>query len=175
MARKNASLLRPPLFYEVQSIRQPRVWALVAILPAGFTLLLIWQVLLGHPAGPRPLPNSSVIGWTIFLWLVWLRLITIRLATRVDPGKVSVSLRGLWKVRRIALAEVSGAEVVTYQPVEDYGGYGIRLTKRGRAYIASGDRGVRLTFAKGGRVLIGSQEPEKLAQAIAAARAISPS
>jgi hypothetical protein len=60
-------------------------------------------------------------------------------------------------------------EVVTYQPVEDYGGC-IRLTKRGRAYIASGDRGVRLFFAKGGGILIGSQQPERLAQAIAAAR-----
>lgn len=165
MAAENTSLFR-----EAQSIRQPRVWALVAILPAAFTLLLIWQVILGHPTGTTPLPDTSVIGWTIFLWLVWLRLITIKLATKVESGKLSVSLRGLWTLRRISLAEVTGAEVVTYSPVEDYGGFGIRLTKRGRAYIASGDRGVRLIFAKGGRILIGSQQPEKLAQAITAAR-----
>ncbi len=159
-----------PLFREVQSIRQPRVWALLGILPAAFTLLLIWQVVLGHPAGPHPMPNANVTGWTIFLWLVWLRLITIKLATKVQAGKLSISLRGLWTVRRIALPDVARTEVVTYRPVEDYGGYGIRLTKRGRAYIAHGDRGVRLIFGKGGRILIGSQQPEKLAQAIAAAR-----
>jgi hypothetical protein len=158
------------LFRELQAIRQPRVWALIAILPTGFTLLLIWQVLLGHPAGPHPMPNANVIGWTIFLWLVWLRLVTIKLATRVQRGKLSISLRGLWTVRRIALADVSKIEVIAYRPVEDYGGYGIRLSKRGRAYIASGDRGVRLTFAKGGSILIGSQIPEKLAQAVEAAR-----
>lgn len=165
MAAKN-----PPLYREVQSIRQPRVWALLGILPAAFTLLLIWQVVLGHPAGPHPMPNANVIGWTIFLWLVWLRLITIKLATKVESGKLSMSLGGLWTVRRVTLADVSRTEVVTYQPVEDYGGYGIRLTKRGRAYIARGDRGVRLFFAKGGGILIGSQHPERLAQAIAAAR-----
>ncbi len=88
----------------------------------------------------------------------------------MGPGKLSISLRGLWTVRRIALPDVARTEVVTYHPVEDYGGYGIRLTKRGRAYIANGDRGVRLIFGKGGRMLIGSQQPEKLAQAIAAAR-----
>lgn len=160
----------PPLFREVQTIRQPRVWALLAILPGAFTLLLIWQVVLGHPAGPHPMPDANVIGWTIFLWLVWLRLVTIRLATKVEPGRISISLRGLWTVRRIRVADLTSHEVVTYHPVEDYGGYGMRLTKRGRAYIASGERGVRLVFAQGGKVLIGSQEPEKLAQAITAAR-----
>jgi hypothetical protein len=159
-----------PLFREVQAIRQPKVWALVAILPAGFTFLLIWQVLLGHPAGPQPMPNASVIGWTVFLWLIWLRLITVKLSTRIERGAISISLRGLWRVRRIAVVDIGKTEIVTYRPIEDYGGYGIRLTKRGRAYIAGGNRGVRLTFAKGGKILVGSQVPEQLAQAIEVAR-----
>jgi len=158
------------LFREDQAIRQPRVWGLVAILPAGFTLLLIWQVWLGHQTGPHPMTNSNVIGWTIFLWLIWLRLITVKLRTTVEPDRISIRLRGLWNVRRISAADVSKTEIVSYRAVEDYGGYGIRLTKRGRAYIASGDRGVRLTFAKGGKILIGSQHPEELAKAIAAAK-----
>jgi len=157
------------LFREEQAIRQPRIRVLVAILPAGFTLLLVWQVVLGHQAGPHPMPNGNVVGWTVFLWLVYLRLITVRLVTTVEPGRLSVSLRGLWTVRRIAPADVRRTDVVTYRPVEDYGGYGIRLTKRGRAYIASGDRGVRLTLSKGGTILIGSQRPGDLVRSIAAA------
>lgn len=157
------------LFREEQKIRQPRVWALVAILPGAFTLLLIWQVVLGHKAGEHPMTNGNVIGWTIFLWLVWLRLVTFRLVTKVVRGQLTVSMGGWWTVRRIALSEIGRTELVTYRPIEDYGGYGIRLTKRGRAYIASGDRGVRLTFAKGGKMLVGSQRPDELARAIAAA------
>jgi hypothetical protein len=157
------------LFREEQRFRQPSVRILPAILPAGFTLLLIWQVVLGHPAGPHPMGNGDVIGWTIFLWLVYLRLITIKLVTTVEPGRVSVSLRGLWRLRKIALTEVAKSEAVTYSPA-DYGGYGIRLTKHGKAYIASGGRGVRLTLANGGKVLVGSQRADELAQAIAAAR-----
>jgi hypothetical protein len=166
---------KPPLlFREEQRFRQPRIWVLLAILPVGFTLLLIWQVVLGHPAGRHPMSNSQVIGWTVFLWLVYLRLITIKLVTivvpgKAEPGKLSVSLRGLWTIRRIPLAEVGKTEVVSYAPAADYGGYGIRLTRRGKAYIASGDRGVRFTLLKGGRVLVGSQRPEELAEAIAAA------
>jgi hypothetical protein len=160
---------KPPLlFREEQRFRQPRIWVLLAILPVGFTLLLIWQVVLGHQAGQHPMSNGQVIGWTVFLWLVYLRLITITLVTIVEPGKLYISLRGLWTVRGIPLAEVGKTEVITYAPVADYGGYGIRLTRRGKAYIAGGDRGVRLTLLKGARVLVGSQRPDELAQAIAA-------
>jgi hypothetical protein len=157
------------LFREEQRFRQLSIRLLPAILPAGFTLLLIWQVVLGHSAGPQPMANGDVIGWTIFLWLIYLRLVTIKLVTTVEPGKLSISLRGLWTIRRIPLADVGKAEAVTYSAA-DYGGYGIRLTKYGKAYIASSDWGVQLTLAKGGKVLVGSQRAEELAKAIAAAR-----
>ena len=160
-----------PIFREEQTIRQPRIWGLTAILPTAFTLLLIWQVVLGHSIGEHPMSNGNVIGWTIFLWLVYLRLITTKMVTKVEPGKLVISTLGLWTLRKISLKEVGKTEVVSYRPVEDYGGYGVRLTKRGRAYIASGDRGVRITFAKGGKILIGSQRPEELERAIAAASA----
>ena len=53
-----------------------------------------------------------------------------------------------------------------YDPVRDYGGYGIRTTRHGTAYIAGGNRGVRLELAKGGTILIGSERPEELVSAI---------
>lgn len=160
----------PPLFYEQQGFKQRRVRYLLAIMPAAFLLLLIWQVILGHPTGHRPLSNGNVIGWTVFLWLIYLRLITMKLVTEVHTGDLRLSMHGLWSIRKIPLAGIGSAEVVTYDPVKDYGGYGIRLSPRGRAYIASGDRGVSLTPTKGMKVLVGSQRPQELAQAIAAAR-----
>ena len=45
--------------------------------------LLIWQVILGHPWGKQPMSNANVIGWTMFLWLIYFRLITVRLVTEV--------------------------------------------------------------------------------------------
>jgi hypothetical protein len=158
----------PPLFYEKQIFKHSRVRYLLAILPAAFLLLLIWQVILRHPTGRQPLSNGNVIGWTVFLWLVYLRLITLKLVTEVHAGNLHLSMHGLWSIRKIPLAGIGSAEVVIYDPVKDYGGYGIRLSPRGRAYIASGNRGVRLTLMKGMKVLVGSQRPQELAQAIAA-------
>jgi hypothetical protein len=110
--------------------------------------------------------NGSVIGWTIFLWLVYLRLVTVRLVTEVRHGDVSVAMRGFWRERRIPLAEITAAQAVTYDAVHDWGGYGIRTTRRGKAYIAGGGRGVRLQLVNGAMILISSERPEELVSAI---------
>jgi len=102
------------------------------------------------------------------LWVVYLRLVTVRLVTEVREGELAVAMRGLWRARRIPLGEIKSAKTVSYDPERDYGGYGIRTTRSGTAYIAGGNGGVRLELAKGGMVLIGSERPEELLSAIEA-------
>jgi len=155
-----------PLFQEIQSFHLLRLRILLAIPPVAMVLLFIWQVILGHPWGKQPISNAGVIGWTIFLWLVYLRLVTVRLVTRVRADEISVAMRGFWRERHIPLSEIKSAKVVTYDPVRDYGGYGIRTTRRGQAYIAGGHRGVRIELNKGGSVLIGSQRSDELQSVI---------
>jgi hypothetical protein len=151
-----------PVFHEIQSFRLKRVRILLAIPPVGMLLLLIWQVILGHPWGRQPASNASIAGWTIFLWLVYLRLVTVRLVTEVRTGEISVAMRGFWRERRIPLSQIKAAQAVTYDAARDWGGYGVRTTRRGKAYIAGGNRGVRLSLANGGMLLIGSERPEEL-------------
>jgi hypothetical protein len=143
-----------------------RLRLLLAIPPVLMLVVVLWQVVLGHPWGKQPMSNASAIGWTVFLWLVYFRLVTVRLVTDVRPAELSVAMRGLWRERRIPLVEIKSAKTVTYDPVRDYGGFGIRTTSRGKAYIAGGDRGVRLELVKGGAVLIGSAHAEELASVI---------
>ena len=155
-----------PLFREQQSFRQRRVFILLAIPPGAMLLLLVWQVILGHPWGTKPMSNARVVGWTVFLWLVYLHLVTVRLVTHVGSGKLTVGMRGLWRERHIPLKEIKSAKVVTYDAARDFGGYGIRTTQRAKAYIAGGNRGVRLELVTGAAVLIGSARPEELLKAI---------
>ena len=51
------------IFHEEQKFRLKRQRVLLAIPPVSMTLLVIWQVILGHPWGKQPLSNNSVIGW----------------------------------------------------------------------------------------------------------------
>jgi hypothetical protein len=151
------------LFYEAQRFTLGRTAVALAIPPCGMLGMLIWQVVLGHPWRKQPMSNANVIGWTVFLWIIYFRLITVRLVTEVRDSELLVSLRGFWRPRHIRLSDIRSAEIISYDPGRDYGGYGIRSTRREKAYIASGTRGVRLKLASGATVVVGSQRFEELA------------
>jgi hypothetical protein len=153
-------------FHEVQRLPLRRAAIVVAIPPIGMLVLLIWQVVLGHPWGRRPMSNASVIGWTIFLWVVYLRLMTVRLVTDLRERKLIVAMRGLWRARRISLSEIASVEVASFDPEREYGGYGIRSNRQETAYLAAGNRGVRVTLSKGTRIVVGSQRAEELADVL---------
>jgi hypothetical protein len=70
----------------------------------------------------------------------------------------------------MALEEIVSAELVTFRPIRDFGGWGIRHGGGGWAYTVRGNRGVRLTLQYGSPLLIGSQNAEDLYQAIERAR-----
>lgn len=145
---------------------QRRTQLLTAIPPVAMMLLVIWQVGLGHPWGKHPMSNGNVIGWTIFLWLIYLRLMTVKLVTEVRPGELFVAMRGLWRAQRIPWSSVQSARQVTFNPVRDWGGYGIRSTVKGKAYIASGTEGAQLELSGGALLLVGSQKAAELVRAI---------
>jgi len=153
-------------FHEVQRLPLRRAAIVVAIPPIGMLVLLVWQVVLGHPWGRRPMSNASVIGWTIFLWLVYLRLMTVRLVTDLREDKLTVAMRGLWRRRRISISEIAALEAASFDPEREYGGYGIRSSRQETAYLATGNRGVRVTLSNGARIVVGSQRAEELADVL---------
>lgn len=112
--------------------------------------------------------NADVVGWTVFLWLLYFRLITIRLVTEVRQGKLLIALRGLWRLRRVPLHQIRSVETISRDIARDYGGFGIRSTRNGRAYVASGPGGVLITLAEGEKLVVGSQRPDELVAAIRA-------
>ena len=65
-----------------------------------------------------------------------------------------------------AFNAIQNAEAVTYRPIMEYGGWGIRFGKNGKAYNVSGNKGVLLTLNEGKPILIGSQKHEELCLAI---------
>jgi hypothetical protein len=154
------------MFHEEQPLSQARTRFMTAIPPVAMLLLLIWQVVLGHPWGKNPMSNAALIGWTIFLWLIYLRLMTIKLVTDVQPGQLTVAMRGLWRTQKIPLDKIKSLTQITFDPIADWGGYGIRSTSNGKAYIASGHEGARIELTDGSIVVIGSQKPGELVRAI---------
>lgn len=68
---------------------------------------------------------------------------------------------------RIPLKNVVRAYARTYDPLGEYGGWGIRGGKgNNRAFNMQGNLGVQLVLRSGQKLLIGSDRPEELAYAI---------
>jgi len=159
-----------PFFHEEQSYRQLRVRLLLAIPPVILLAVSVWQVGLGHRWGLHAASNGDLITLAAFIWLVYAWLLRVRLVTEVRRGEISIRLRGLGRHDRVAAATINTASVVLFDPVRDFGGYGIRGTRGGRAYVAGRTPGVRLDLLKGGFLVIGSRRPEELLTAINRAR-----
>lgn len=131
----------------------------------------------------RFLPAQDILGWLGwgigggaparcaflfgFLYLVVLLAVTVELTTEVCADGLRLRFFPFHlSFRRIRLDDVARCDAVTYRPILQYGGWGIRWTWKGRAYNVSGNRGVRIDYADGTHLLIGSQRPDELAHAI---------
>lgn len=110
-------------------------------------------------------------------WLAWLLAIGIgvglpvlvalaRLRVDVYEDRVVIRYRP-FTTRTISFDQVVSAEAVTYRPVREYGGWGIKgWSRRKVAYNMAGNRGVLITLTDARTVLIGSACAEDLAAAI---------
>ncbi len=100
--------------------------------------------------------------------IVFLTIGVLRMTTIVTPADVRVWFGYLPTYRRtISMLNIARVEVVTYRPITDCGGWGVRVGVDGeRVLNARGNRGVRLHLIDGSKILIGSQRPEELALAV---------
>jgi len=159
-------------FREVQQNNQWWLWAVVLIPCAVVAYGAVLQLVFGKPWGDRPMSDAGLSLLVVFLCAVIVWLYKVRLVTEVRAEGVSTQFEWLWRPRLVPLATIHSYQVITYRPIADYGGWGLRYGfKGGMAYTSSGTRGVQLEFDDGERLLIGSQRPEELARAIEQAKA----
>jgi len=104
------------------------------------------------------------------LAFVALMLAFSRLTVAVDDGRVTVGFAGGLARRRIDVRQIEKAEVTKTSWLA---GWGIRLTPSGWLYNAWGRGAVRLRFAGGRRLTIGTDEPQELLAAIEHARELA--
>ena len=102
----------------------------------------------------------------LVLFLILFSVLTLRQTTIVVSDAVTVRYGFLYRVR-IPFSEIAHAEAVSYRPVRDYGGWGIRGLGRRRALNTRGNQGVLITRADGSTILVGSQKPRELLAALA--------
>jgi hypothetical protein len=156
-------------FREEQRFHQLWVWIIIAFIAVLAWYFFVAQILFEEPLGNNPAPDWAVLViWIIFGILFPLWFLVMRLEIVVTGSGLSFRFFPLhlgWKI--IPFSEIANAEAVTYHPLREYGGWGIRFGWRGgMAYNIQGDQGVRITLNNGKKILLGSQHAEDLAQAL---------
>jgi hypothetical protein len=163
------------IFREVQKFNAWWVWLILAGAFAASVLPLwygLWsQLTTGEPWGNKPADDMTLGVITLFITLMMAGLLvlffTMRLETEITQEEISFRFPPLVRKWRIIPREnILKVESGKYNPIRDYGGWGVRqgFGKKGRAYNVSGNMGLTLYLKDGKKVLIGTRR----AQAIAA-------
>lgn len=130
----------------------------------------LWAVLLGaFGASLLTVPTGVGLLVALLMAVVVGFFAVARLDTEVRDDGAYVRFYPVQRsFRRMGFAELSDYEAVTYRPIREYGGWGIRwrLDGPGKAYTVGGDRGVRFERREGAPLLIGTRRPREFVAAL---------
>ena len=160
-------------YREVQGFRQWWLWVLLLVTALGtvglFGYGIYVQVIQGTPWGDNPMSDTGLIvtGVATTALTVGLAalLLSARLITEVRSDGLHIRFFPMrWKA--IPYESIASYQARTYHPIRDYGGWGIRWGREGKAYIVSGNQGLQLSLNDGRKVLIGSQRCQEFEAAV---------
>jgi hypothetical protein len=163
----------PATFVEVQQFRQKWIQIIVSVtalgLILGFGYGMIRQLAFGRPWGARPMSDLAlaIVGPVMIAFALCLLLLFNKMKLQTEVGNEGVLINFFPQKRQtIGYNEIIDCSTRTYRPIKEFGGWGVRYGRNGKAYTVSGTGGVQLTLKNGKGLLIGSNRPEALAEAI---------
>jgi hypothetical protein len=164
----NASVI----FTEKQRCGPTWLYVPLLLLPGAFTLW-VWNQIFGKTPWSNPHFGDPervlAFAWGVLILSLVLTS-AVRLVTVVDRQGIGVQLWPFWS-RYIHMGDIHNSFVRKCRPLFEYGGWGVRLSWKGWAYILGSSRGVQLELDRGFPVFIGSQRCDELLAAIQQAKA----
>ena len=147
------------IFKEEQRFNQ--VWLIVVLLVSAIVPISIYV----KDYLEDPSENSTLELFTLILIVLLATgfIFFFKLTTRIDNLGIHYKFFPFhWNFKSIHWNEIDTAYVRTYDPLTDYGGWGIKggilwNKSKGRAINVSGDIGIQIVFKNGKKLLIGTQ------------------
>lgn len=113
------------------------------------------------------LNQEGVLGLTFtfsIVALVLLFILSIQLKTKIDEQGIYYQFFPIhFSQKFISWGDLKSCEVIKYNSLTQYGGYGYRISffkNKGTAINIGGDHGIQLVMKSGKRLLIGTQKQE---------------
>jgi hypothetical protein len=157
------------LFSEKQQFNQWWLWLILLGVNGLFLFGVFKQVLLGQQFGDRPMSDSMLIITAVLMLILSLFFFCFRLDTEIKSDGIYVRFFPfLLSFKHYPWGKLSKIYVRAYSPITEYGGWGFRLGLfgKGRAYNVSGNKGLQLEFTDNTLLLIGTNKPNELTEAL---------
>ncbi len=152
----------PPLFKEVQYFRQIWIWAIVLGIDALLIYGLIQQLIYKQSFGDNPMSDTGLIFTTAFTILMTLFFWVWRLETEIRRDGIYVRFFPIHlNFRYYSWEKIQRCYLRTYNPILEYGGWGLRGFGKNRALNVAGNDGIQLELENGAKLLIGTQQPDE--------------
>lgn len=150
------------MFFEKQSL-SPIVQYVVAF----FGIISFAVIILGfrNYMGFTP-SDRAIIAISFFaIASIFALVLTLRMHTTVSDGSLKVRF---WPFSRLTvpIADVKQSEIIQYDPLSDFGGWGVRPGLGGIIYSVRGRSAVKVVRNGGSLIYIGTGKPEELLQSI---------
>jgi len=160
------------LYYEVQRINKLLKWFILLFLgaiPLISYAILFYLFTFKH--NPFFLSKETYTFFTTGIIVILISILIIILFSSLKL-EIFLNSEGIFfrlfpiqqKFRKITFAEVAFFTVRKFNPITEYGGWGIRYSIRGNgvAYTLSGNFGLQIELNNSRKVLIGTQNPDQI-------------
>lgn len=152
------------IFKEEQTYKGTWVMYLILMLEIP-TLVLVSTLVLTNENDQK----EGVFG-LIFVGLIMVLVMTfvfnLKLETRIDESGIQYRYFPLIKWKKISKEQIRSAKVITFSPLTDHGGWGIKGNNTTKAYTVIGDRGLLLDINEKKKIVIGTQKSHELSEFI---------
>ena len=148
------------IFQETQRFRQIWIWALILGI-SGFSISSLF--LLEDKAPLTFVDLAFPLGMILLLNILFL---SFTLSTRIEADSLSYRFFPFTRWRTFRFEEIENLELVEYNGLWEYGGWGIKWNGDTWSYTTGGKWGILVKTADK-KFLLGTQQPEQVKQVIA--------
>jgi hypothetical protein len=113
--------------------------------------------------------NMTTNQFVLFLSIILvsgLLIFAFKLTTRIDENGIYYQFFPFhFSFKKIAWSEIISAKIRTYDPIGEYGGWGLKggwSKSKGKAINVSGDIGIQLELKNGKKLLVGTQKENEM-------------
>jgi len=132
-------------------------------------LIFSWGSMIYAFISEKPTLNVANIISGVIMCALPILFWQMRLITRItDEGIYVRFIPFHFKEQFYPWDSIESAQVRTYSPLKEYGGWGIKygFNGQGKVYNVSGNEGLQLVFKSGEKLLIGTQKPGEIQASI---------